>query len=275
MDIRKKHAGFTLIELLVVIAIIALLLSILIPGLKRAKDYVKRVVCASRLRQVGVAMISYSQSYEYLPDSLDQNGDPEFGHGYAVYRDGIVKNGKLIPLRWAKLYEAGYMEVPEIFYCPGNRMDLLKYESYTSPGPWGTLPQDYNTKDAQGFSHNQWVRVGYTYFPMKKGSPEWEKSRLVLARKFTELHSALPYATDILHTRSNLSHQRSQGTGDADEDLFKDSNQYVVNAIYHDGHVSGCNDQEVFRHDVWDRFSKDQVGYDEYYLTVFRLIGSR
>ena len=271
---RQKKSGFTLIELLVVIAVIALLMAVIIPSLKRAKDIAKRVICASRLRQVGVAMTSYSQSFPRLPDALDASGDPEYGHSYAVYRKTFVyPDGTLIPLRWAKLYEGGYMDVPEIFYCPANRLDQYKYESYIHPPPWGTLDQDYNTIYDPD---DQWVRIGYTYFPIPGGKLKWDTSgsrpRLVLAEKFAELNPSIPYATDILHTRRNLSHQRSQRN---DDDTYKESNRYSVNALYIDAHVSNCRDPEVFKNEVWDDFNDGSVDYDEYYLTVFRLIGSR
>ena len=50
----RRMRGFTLIELLVVIAIISLLVSILIPSLKRAKELARRAVCASNLHQPGL-----------------------------------------------------------------------------------------------------------------------------------------------------------------------------------------------------------------------------
>jgi len=63
----KKHA-FTLIELLVVVAIIALLISILLPALQRAREQAKTVVCVSNLKQIGIAMNMYGDEWnEWFP----------------------------------------------------------------------------------------------------------------------------------------------------------------------------------------------------------------
>ncbi len=72
--------GFTLIELLVVIAIISLLVSILLPSLKKAKELARQVTCATNERGILLAYQLYGQEQGTLPPSSDPNNQ-----GYGFY----------------------------------------------------------------------------------------------------------------------------------------------------------------------------------------------
>lgn len=62
-EFRRRPAGFTLVELLVVIAIIALLITILLPSLGRARAQARLVVCGSNMRQMGVSIHLYAEDF--------------------------------------------------------------------------------------------------------------------------------------------------------------------------------------------------------------------
>ncbi len=74
--LHKNHYGFTLIELLVVISIIALLMSILLPSLQRAKALARRIVCGNNIHQVQVAAMLYAADFndKLPPGGFQENG---------------------------------------------------------------------------------------------------------------------------------------------------------------------------------------------------------
>jgi prepilin-type N-terminal cleavage/methylation domain-containing protein/prepilin-type processing-associated H-X9-DG protein len=155
---RKYKSGFTLIELLVVISIIALLLSIIMPALTKAREQAKKIVCASHLKEMAYGMHLYAVTYKntfpatFMPGNLSP-----FYPGFSHWHQLVME----------------FAESKKLLRCPSlNTKKLMKWEdnglfmtgfglNYTG---WNwKRDSEYTPQDEPGF--------GFGYIVTKNPSP--------------------------------------------------------------------------------------------------------
>lgn len=125
VNIMLKKKGFTLVELLVVIAIIALLVSILLPTLTRAKDLARQAACGSGLSGIGKAMGLYAVNYDGI---LPKTVEPAAGVWTSPY---AVSN---IATNVADAKDKLFKSVPNNKQgCPTASMFLLIRKAFIDP----------------------------------------------------------------------------------------------------------------------------------------------
>ena len=134
---KKKRPGFTLIELLVVIAIIAILASLLLPVLARARDKGKTAKCMSNLRQLGMAAMLYDEDNQVYPVGWPPDTDlarPNPPIWYRQLQPYLARN--------ANISGQG------IFICPSSMQKARSEEhlgtGFREGGFWGFLAYAQN-----------------------------------------------------------------------------------------------------------------------------------
>ncbi len=161
MSLKRRIHGFTLVELLVVIGIIALLISILLPSLQRARQMANLVYCQSNLRQVGQLVELYSASNNgFLPPMTGWiPGTNEANGWWQEYRWHDLLALSVTPTNVSRQNCPGtvFNNVP---FHPFNTLQAYHdvdvppepRPTYRSqPGPWGGTPNFLGANPFDGF----------------------------------------------------------------------------------------------------------------------------
>jgi prepilin-type N-terminal cleavage/methylation domain-containing protein len=137
---HRSRPGFTLIELLVVVAIIALLISILLPALGKAREQGKKAKCGANLHSIGQAVAScWAENNEYGPSWDDGEASP---------------GGEWFMFSWADtLFDLGYLGNADAQICPDDQRPDEIIKLRCSATQW-------NYKFVHKFMHGETPRFG-------------------------------------------------------------------------------------------------------------------
>jgi prepilin-type N-terminal cleavage/methylation domain-containing protein/prepilin-type processing-associated H-X9-DG protein len=197
---RRKHSGFTLVELLVVIGIIALLISILLPSLNKARQQAQTAKCLSNLRSIGQAMLMYNQEHRgYIPPGWigPPTGNVRGVENYATLLCGLGYLPKPEQIAWSGTGDA--MGYDSVFRCPSGAEKLHEDADRMPEHPMAA-------KDAGAWAWRRESSIG--------GGETWLKTGIIVDSWYClNMQEAVSTATVIPPTRFPFRKLKFQSAG--------------------------------------------------------------
>jgi prepilin-type N-terminal cleavage/methylation domain-containing protein/prepilin-type processing-associated H-X9-DG protein len=160
MATRPRNSGFTLVELLVVIAIIGVLVALLLPAVQSAREAARRTQCQNNLKQMGLAVHGYEDTWKRMPSSLmggeTSCQDDGLGWGLALLPfmeqkalyDQIAIPANTKPCALGDYFRANNKPIPggetplKTYRCPTSMLPKVVPPLWALPGGGNLPPQN-------------------------------------------------------------------------------------------------------------------------------------